>query len=389
MIPCQKCGADNPLGTVFCHSCGTRLEVSLNAVAGSVAATNVEKRKLEIFKAGRNGLFLAACGMVVALVFSHVFAPSLPSPTLNPPASMGPNTLLPEPETWQPDASSVAWLTPDPLPQAIETKGLSLAEWRRRVGRARVQALGVDMSTVRAWHQHILDQQQDNGSFAGNDPVAATGLALLALKACITGGGDEAFLQRKVEAMHQATLYLLQRVRSSAFGITGTPLGRTLAVLALIDAGMLPVKEFPMHQVYLTNGKIPVFQALGLLSIPPTQRPRSTTAVVNRLGGQLLYDQFLSLISDVEQDLDPKFFTAEVAEGLDGRERLVWAATAWFHGVQPMNLHHVLAAWSRTAPADAPEDLQNAAPAFAAQALAVLTCTVAARAPLTWVDRES
>ena len=81
MLPCQKCNYDNELGRIFCHQCGTKLD--LEAIKPVAFGGKSLKRKKGVTKAAliRRGielvLFLAMLLMVVLMLESPV-APPVP-----------------------------------------------------------------------------------------------------------------------------------------------------------------------------------------------------------------------------------------------------------------------------------------------------------------------
>ena len=85
MITCQLCGHDNPLGTIFCRSCGTRLVVDYQAIEQSVHKTRVSEHDHSLLNSGRSALMLCSFALVCALIARYVVVPPMP-PTVPPPA---------------------------------------------------------------------------------------------------------------------------------------------------------------------------------------------------------------------------------------------------------------------------------------------------------------
>ncbi len=78
MISCQVCAHDNPLGTKFCRSCGTRLEVDYQSIEQSVAQTRLDQRDDAVLRSGRSALLLCTFALVCALIARYVLVPPMP-----------------------------------------------------------------------------------------------------------------------------------------------------------------------------------------------------------------------------------------------------------------------------------------------------------------------
>jgi hypothetical protein len=85
MISCQVCAHDNPLGTGFCRSCGTRLVVDYHAIEQSVHQTRLGERDDATLASGRSALMLCGFALICALIARYVVVPPMP-PTVPPPA---------------------------------------------------------------------------------------------------------------------------------------------------------------------------------------------------------------------------------------------------------------------------------------------------------------
>ena len=96
MISCQSCGHDNPLGSTFCRSCGTRLVVDYQAIEQSVHRTRLAERDHALLRSGRSALMLASFALVCALIARYVVVPPMP-PTV-PPATPVIEVFLPPPD---------------------------------------------------------------------------------------------------------------------------------------------------------------------------------------------------------------------------------------------------------------------------------------------------
>ena len=95
MISCQVCAHDNPLGTSFCRSCGTRLVVDYHAIEQSVNNTRIGERDHAVLRSGRSALMLCTFALVCALIARYVVVPSMPS--LVPPPTPIVEIFLPPP----------------------------------------------------------------------------------------------------------------------------------------------------------------------------------------------------------------------------------------------------------------------------------------------------
>jgi hypothetical protein len=87
MIPCQVCNHDNALGTVYCHSCGTKLVVDFAAIERSVAGSVKVEQDHAMLRSGRSSLALCGFALVCALVARYVVVPPMP-PAILPPTPL-------------------------------------------------------------------------------------------------------------------------------------------------------------------------------------------------------------------------------------------------------------------------------------------------------------
>jgi hypothetical protein len=117
MIPCQKCGHQNPLGTMFSTACGTKIEVSMADIQGSVMATAGDKKADEMFTNGVNALAVGGFILIAALIFRFVVIPAPQAPQIPAPEPLSPAQIFSptSPEWVQPDLSKAPTLRIDDL----------------------------------------------------------------------------------------------------------------------------------------------------------------------------------------------------------------------------------------------------------------------------------
>ena len=385
MIPCQDCGHDNPLGSVFCHRCGERLQVNLQQVAGSVAISRTHDRINRFSTAARNALMVACFLLIAALIIRHTLVPDLPPVTLMPPADPDDPTLFINDAPWLASGASLETLTPDPLPATARLEVPSLLEWRARMGPQRLRSCGINPTIIHRLQLGLLAHQNPDGSFAGSDILAATGLATLALQAVPPppAGEDR---DRLIEALDKAYRWLLVRVRNP--GSQRQPgLGRTLATLVVLEGDGLTAIERRTALLRAMDHQAPLWQLITLLSCPPAERPDETVtgliaAVADDHIGQVLgalLDQRRAVL------LDDAAFTAAAAQASTGVQALAWALAAWYRGAAPRVMRTQGAAWAESGSCPPDSDLLRAAPLIAEPALAILAASAPIRAPVSWV----
>jgi hypothetical protein len=392
MIPCQKCNRVNPLGTVFCHGCGVRLVVNYQQVAESVAGTAKANVDDATFGWGRGSLMLCSFLMVCALVLRYGLVPAMPVLEL-PPAPALP--LFPkEAPAWIEKAKEASTATDDgavlapnatnddiapPLP-ASGSKLRDLAGrlgWRRDFARSILGDLRVDRKRLRGWQKSILASYDGKGSFAGEDPIAATSLCLLALQAWPS---DEAV----AIVMGQAQAWLLQQTPALA---QKPALVRTLAVLALMDAEALPEAVRTSLSPTLIDGGVPQWQAYMLALHPNADRPTQLASLRNVLRGPQ-WDVYFELIGGGIPRTDPTLFSATAIKGLTtGEDRLAWAFLAWHMPVAPKELGDTLRTWAAENPAIVDPELVKKVGPRAPEALALLTILAPLRLQPLWLQR--
>lgn len=354
MIACNACGANNPLGTRYCRSCGAKIEIQYAQIAHSVQQTRTTNRADRLFASGRSTLSLAVFAFACALVLWSLIAPPLPEADLPP---LFPEHLLP----------------PNPVPAAAPVPlGADLLSWRRTVGPILLPAVGCVVAQVRTWQDALLHAQRADGSWEGPGRVAPTAIATLALQAYPV---DAAVLQ----AAARARQVLHQQLPSiSAL----EPLDRTLLLAALIDGDDLSREEEHPLRDYLTDGKAPLWQALTLRQLPMSERNPHPLLVGADLLATPAGQALLQLIapqgaapSGAQED--PFAVRPTVTTG---EEALLWAFTAWHFAATPRVYGQTMTAWTSAPPLPL-ADADAACGPLGATAVAVLTATAALRVP--------
>jgi hypothetical protein len=89
MIPCQSCGAENPIGTRYCRACGTKLEVQQAQVFSAVKQDIAKHAADRWLQRGRSMLMIGAFLLTAALAFLYAVVPELP-PAVVPLQDAGP-----------------------------------------------------------------------------------------------------------------------------------------------------------------------------------------------------------------------------------------------------------------------------------------------------------
>lgn len=395
MIPCQDCQHDNPLGAVFCHRCGARLQVSIQQVAGSVAVTNRDAQVERVFRAARSAVIIAAFLFVVAVIFVVAVVPELPPPSITPAPAHNAATLFTSDVAWSDAQAPAEAAVPPPLPEDIELETIELMDWRASEGLQRALKLGigdptderVGLDTLGTAQVEILQHQNMNGSFRGTDVLGATALATLALQAAPLA----AHLQRGQEirrARAKAVEWLAARQRTL---VGKDPVVRVLTACALLESGTIQddsaVRDLIHH---LSDGDAAKWQAVGLLSVPSELRaaaaPRGPALVARALSDDPVGKVLGGLLwaETAETLVDDTAFARVAASKPTGVDLLAWALASWYRGVDPVGLETHLQQIARAGAVSAGDDLRRMAPLFADKAMAILACTAPARAPVTW-----
>lgn len=368
MIPCGKCGHVNKLGTVFCHGCGQRLEITPGQVVASVTTVNRDDRDHATFRAGRSAMTLCSFVLVCALILRYVMVPDMPPPDL---------PLAPELPLFQAEAFGGK-----PAPSAVPAvSGLQVDvpdrfAWRRGQGRFVLRDLGVDVARVAAWQKAVRGAQLADGRFPGADPAAATGLATLALQAW---PADEETLAAAARARAQLKQLARGMVAMGA-------LGRALTIAALADAGEADDRMLAELGPLLVDGKAARWQLHAVLRLPPARRPADLSALQAALTDPL-WGELVAMTQGRSAAYQPGVLgVGGAAAQADGEGRLAWATAAWMAPVPPQDLSQALAGWIKGDPAPVSKEIATACGAQAASALAVLACTAPVAAPPTFGD---
>jgi hypothetical protein len=385
MITCQNCDHVNPMGTIFCHSCGERLNVSVDAISQSVAGTKKANLDDNVFRWGRSAVALGLFLLISALILRYVVVP--PLPYLEYPVS-APITLFPkEAPPWaanMPDANGPA--TPGPAspavtsagpnqPTPVAPPGARLA-WRRTNAVNLLIGFQLDQKTILGWQQTLLADQIKDGSFPGDDPIAATALVTAAFQAYPN-------TDAVITAAGRARAWLKQH---TAEALQKPSLTRTLFALALLDAEELDPITRGNLGVFLLDGGAPVWQSYLLSLYPVADRPTQLSALRQSLKTPL-WSCYFDLVLGQKPKPDPALLSAEAAKSLSGGElRMVWAFIAWQLPVAPKALAESLKTWSGSAPASVSADLAKACGKHAAEAVALLTVTAPLRLPPLWLQ---
>ena len=371
MIPCKKCGHINSLITMFCHGCGSRIEVSYAQVATSVATTTAEQRDLAILTWGRSAISLTCFLLVCSLVLRYVAVPKPPS-------------------AYVPEAPDVALLGGDPAWAAATTAAPVPATadvttaiddgrlaWRKRHGVDVLSAFSIDLKPLQAAQKALLVAQKPDGSFAGGDPLCATALAALALQAWPATPELAAGAAKARAFIDAAWKTLGQR----------PPLARALAVAALADAETLSEQQRSQFGVLLVDGSSPTWQAFLLPLLGSSQRPKDTIALQNKLAGPL-WASWFQLCAGKAVELDNAALFSEAAAALaTAEERFLWAQVAWLHPVAPDDYATTLRAWAAAAPAKPDPVTAKACGPTATAALGLLVATAPLRVPALPLSR--
>jgi len=367
MIPCNHCGAENPLGTMFCRSCGGRIEVDPNQIMASVQQSKSEDLADRITRSGRNALAMAAFCLVAALIVRLVIVPDLPPARMPLADARSGGVLLP----------MVASDTPMPRADLLLGGGEeSLVDWRTGNADHLLGSFGIDLENLRAWQHQIIEYQQEDGSFAGSDRVVATALAVLALQAY---PGDLAV----DHAARRGAQWL--QIRSDRILDANDRLAQTLTAMALMERGTLDHQTIGRMANMLGSGDHVPWQAQLLPIFVPERRPQDLVVFRRALEDTPLWRHFLDRVSEEPLVATPsrELFTAETVADLAPLEQWAWSQTAWYHAAEVDVLSNRLRHWSKQPPPPLEGDLEAVAGPAGGLALRVLTCAAPARIPLT------
>ncbi|HYE06433.1 MAG TPA: zinc ribbon domain-containing protein [Planctomycetota bacterium] len=360
MIPCSKCAHDNPLGTMFCHGCGARLEVRTDHIMKSVAATKQATRERRLWEAGRSATSLALFLVICAIVLDQMLAPPLPPAEIPEVADVA--VFETPPPAW------VGQATPNAAGGAVAPRraagDLDRLDLRRLRAGGVAKTLGIDPAAIAALRAPLIAKQKDDGSFPGGEAVGATGLAALALQTwCDDSVG--------IAAAARARAWLVKQGREVA---KAGDVSRSLALAALLDAGELDPAIRAGLGNRVVDGKAPVWQVLALPLYGPDQRP-SEFAGLRTARDDRHWPAFLALLASqpLPADVDAVCGADAAAAATIGEARLSWALTAWHLGRAPEVFAATLKAWSTAPPAAVDPALAKAAGPDAAAAVALIT----------------
>ncbi len=360
MIVCPTCSNNNPLGTRFCRACGAKLEVKLAQVMGSIETTKKGNRDDAIFNSGRSAVTLAGFLLVCVVVFRALIVPAMPLADL-PPPQLG--SILPQE-------------IPPPAIVAAPVGDQKRLAWRRDNAGVLVGGLGADVAQLVAAQTAIVATQKPEGTFPGADPLAATALMTLALQAYPK---DAAV----VTAAAKSRAWLIDQSKDFR---GRSPLGRSLALVTLLDADELPESALAESKdSYMVDGKAAVWQAFGLSLFPAKTRPQNPVLVRGALKSDM-WSWYFDALAGKNPTVDPKLYFVEQAQLLKtADERLLWAFTAWHFAAAPKDLAQTMSAWSRATPLPVDADTEAKCGPSAAVAVWILTIAAPARVPPLWL----
>jgi hypothetical protein len=362
MIPCQKCLFVNPMGTRWCRQCGEKLDLNATQVEAFISATQAAAAEDRLSGWGGSvfsaGLFILISTSVVRMAL----VPALPPADI--PLQL-PMRVIPMLErNLTSDAAMGIGNTPINSPRL---------RWRASTCRPVAQALGLELTALDETRQRVAKSQKEDGSFAGSDPLAATGLAVLGLQAWPSDAALAAAAKGRVWLKSQ----LLDATRRQ-------PLGRTLAMVALDDAQDLSASERGRLLAYLIDGQVPCWQAWQISAIAVSDHPRELGLIRDALVAEKvsgLWLQAMDLRVAKRTDIDAKIFFSESAAKLAPDERLPWTFLAWQLAIAPRDLSQVLKGWSGEPVPAVSEELQKAAGTTAADAVWLMTLAAPMRLP--------
>lgn len=357
MIVCASCGTSNPMGTRWCRQCGTKLELNVAQVEAAVSAGNEAASDDRLLGHGRSAIALGGFLLLTTIVLRLALVPALP--TVDVPVAL-PDRVLPEIER----AASVSSIGAGN--SAVASKRL---RWRSTVCRTIASQQGLDLAAMDAARERIAATQKADGTWAGDDALAATGLAALALQAWPSDEG----LGRAARARTWLSTQLQDPTRRQ-------PLGRTLAIAALDDAEELGQADRNRMQAYLIDGKSPQLQTWILAGTATGNQPPELGLVRDALKADLWRWLFQSATGGTP-DLDIKRFYTETVGTVAAEDRPAWSLLAWTRLPAPTDTGTILQGWSRNPPPAAAEPSLAKAGTHVADALWLLTLAAPSRIP--------
>lgn len=373
MITCQRCGHVNTLRTQFCHKCGDKLDIAYGDLSGGVTDDLTREQAQRMRRNGLNLLCTAITVLLAMIFYAWLLAPPLPPPAL-PDIAARPAAQLLDAERWSDTALSTS--AGSQLALLAEERSRSpVLFWRRLQAESLLVGMGVNLDALREHQRSILRQQRQDGSFPGGDPLAATALAILALRAVPDDGPYAAASQRGADWLARRTDEITRHQDDLAC---------TLATAALALEGRLSERNLTVLANRLVDGRSPVWQLWALALIPAEQRPAASDALQAALRqdphGAALVQLLRGDQGPSQVDLSP--FSASAVQGLRADQRLAWAWAAWQVILVPDLLVAQLGIWSREASLrPAPPELQRLAGDLASPALAVLALAAPVHVP--------
>lgn len=365
MIPCSTCSFANPMGTRWCRQCGAKLELDAKQIEASVSATNAATADGRWLEHGRSALGIGGFVLVTTIILRVALVPTLPRADIP--------TQLPAQVVPLFERTSAPALVAGPGNTVIASERL---RWRAATCRVQANSLGLDLAALDLAHERLLKAQKADGSFAGSDPLAATGLALLGLQAWPTDDGLAAAAKGRVWLNAQ----LADPSRRQ-------PLGRALALAALEDAQELSAGARARLIAYVIDGKAARWQAWMLAGVPAADRPAELGLISDGLARDQAETDWLPLLalgSGKRPEIDAKHYFSEAAAGIAGIDRLPWTLLAWQLTPAPLDLVEVLKGWSRAPVPALGDELSKVAGPTAADAVWLMTLAAPSRLPPLW-----
>jgi len=381
MIPCKACGYDNPMTTVFCRSCGARIEFDAAKLGQSIQQDNAAKRDRDVLQWGRSALSLCGFALAVALVLRYV---AVPQP---PPADVPATDDLPlfaASPAWA--ASTLAAPTTGTLDDLVTSTGR--LDWRMRNGNGFLSAFSLDFTPLTAAQNALLAAQRPDGSFpGGSNEIAATALGALGLQAWPR---DPSHLA----AAARARAWLDANWKK----LSGTdPTAKALAFGAFLDAESLSEARRKQLGVLLVDGSSPLWQAINLVLMTPAERPKELVALHNALSAEhwaAYFATFAGQPGDASRPSKPamaplKLWFSGYGNSLaTAEERLPWLFLAWQTPRAPDDLAEVLRTWTGASTIPVGNGLTTLAGAAVAQpALRLMMAATPVRVPVLQFTR--
>ena len=348
------------MGTRWCRQCGEKLDLNAGQIQAAVAATSAAEQNDRLLGYGHSAVTMGGFVLIVALILRFALVPDLPRADA---AASLPAYVLPEIERSAPGATA-------PAVTGITSQRL---RWRATICRPTANQLGLDLAQLDRVRSAIGAAQKPDGTWNGEDPLAATALATLALQAW----PDDQSLARAEKAR---TWLASQFADPSRRSVTG----RSLALVALDDAEALSTTERARLQSYLIDGKAARFQTWALVTTPRALQPPELVLIREALrstDGDLLWRGAFALATGTRPDLPASRFFTESVGPVAAEDRPAWALLAWHLGIAPGDVSTILRDWSRQAVPPITDPTLTKSGAQAAEALWLIALTAAVRVP--------